>query len=90
MSDSDVWIVRVCMPRRSVVRFQGMLAGEDGLAALRSQFGGPDEHELWSTPAQKDELEAWLASLPGELEVEVVARYGSGDGSDDGSDDEGC
>jgi len=73
---SDVWIVRVGMPRHSVVRFQGMLGGEEGLATLRSQGGGPNEHELWSTRAQKDELEDWLASLPATLEVHVVARYG--------------
>ena len=72
---SDVMIVRVAMPNRSVVRFQGILAGEDGLATLRSQGGEAGEHDLWTTRAQLHELEAWLASLPGPLEVRVIGRY---------------
>jgi len=75
MSDFDTWIVRIRLPNRSVVRFQGMLCGEEGLATLRSQGGGPGEHELWSTRAQQHELDAWLASLPDELELEVIGRY---------------
>ncbi len=75
MSDFDTWIVRVRLPNRSVVRFQGILCGEEGLATLRSQGGGPGEHELWSTRAQQQQLDAWLASLPDELELEVLGRY---------------
>ncbi|MDQ6986188.1 MAG: hypothetical protein Q9M25_00080 [Mariprofundaceae bacterium] len=75
VNDFDTWIVRVCLPDRSVVRFQGMLCGEDGLATLRSQGGGPGEHELWSTRAQQQILNAWLDSLPESLDVEVVSRY---------------
>jgi len=75
VNDFDTWIVRIRLPNRSVVRFQGILCGEEGLATLRSQGGGPGEHELWSTRAQQHELDAWLASLPDELELEVIGRY---------------
>jgi len=74
-SGSDTWIVLVGLPDVAVVRFQGMLAGEDGLATLRSQGGGPGEHELWSTRAQQHELDAWLDSLPESLDVRVIDRY---------------
>jgi len=75
VNDFDTWLVRIRLPNRSVVRFQGILCGEEGLATLRSQGGGPGEHELWSTRAQQHELDAWLASLPDELELEVIGRY---------------
>jgi len=68
-------IVKVALPDHAVVCFQGMLAGEDGLATLRSQGGGPGQHELWSTWAQEKELDAWLASLPDSLELRVLGRY---------------
>jgi len=75
MNDFDTWIVRIRLPDRAVVRFQGILCGEEGLATLRSQGGGPGEHELWSTRAQEVELDDWLDSLPDELELEVLGRY---------------
>ena len=75
MKGCDTWIVRVRLPERSVVRFQGILGGEDGLATLRGQAGGGGELELWSTWAQQDELDAWLAMLPGSLELRVLGRY---------------
>ncbi|MDX8391233.1 MAG: hypothetical protein R8K53_01525 [Mariprofundaceae bacterium] len=71
----DTWIVRIRLPNRSVVRFQGILSAEDGLATLRSQGGAPGEHELWSTRAQQQALDAWLESLPDELEIEVMDCY---------------
>jgi len=75
MMDSDAWIVLVAMPDSAVVRFQGILGGEDGLATLRSQGGKRGEHELWSTFAQQEALADWLNSLPESLEVKVIDRY---------------
>lgn len=71
----EVMIVLVAMPDRSVVRFQGMLLAEEGLATMRSQHGRAGEHELWSTWAQQGELDDWLASMPAALELRVVDRY---------------
>jgi len=80
----DVMIVLVAMPDRSVVRFQGMLLAEEGLAAMRSQRGKVGEHELWSTWVQQGELDDWLASMPAALEVRVVDRYAFQPDSDKG------
>jgi len=68
-------IVSISMPDDSVVRFQGILMGEDGLATMRGCKGGSGEQELWSTWAQQQELDAWLDSLPAALEVRVLSRY---------------
>jgi len=72
---SDVMIVRIGLPDRAVVRFQGMLMAEDGLATMRGQKGGTGELELWSTWAQEEALDEWLQSLPGSLELRVLERY---------------
>jgi len=67
--------VSISMPDDAVVRFQGILMGEDGLATMRGRKGGSGEQELWSTWAQQQELDAWLESLPAALEVRVLSRY---------------
>lgn len=72
---SDVMILRIALPDRAVLRLQGILMAEDGLATLRGQAGGGGELELWSTWAQEEELDAWLAMLPDSLELEVLGRY---------------
>ena len=68
-------IVRIGLPDRAVVRFQGMLMAEDGLATMRGQRGGTGELELWSTWAQEEALDEWLESLPDSLELRVLERY---------------
>jgi len=73
--DGDVMIVRITLPDRAVLLLQGLLMAEDGLATLRGQAGGGGELELWSTWAQEEELDDWLASLPASLELEVLGRY---------------
>ncbi|MDQ6972480.1 MAG: hypothetical protein Q9M30_07515 [Mariprofundaceae bacterium] len=75
MKSSDTMIVRITLPNRSVVRVQGLLMGMDGLATMRGQAGGTGELELWSTWAQEDELDDWLASMPAALEMKLVGRY---------------
>ncbi len=72
---SDAVIVVVRLPRRSVVRFQSLLGGEDGLATLRCMNKSGDEQELWTTKAQTGELRRWLAGMPPALRVEVVREY---------------
>ncbi len=72
MSGSDLAVVVVRMPRRQVVRFQGMLDGEDGLAILRCRDAAGDAQQLWTTRSMLGELRAWVASLPVEMQVEVV------------------
>jgi len=75
LESCDVMIVRIALPDRAVVRFQGMLMAEDGLATMRGQRGGTGELELWSTWAQEAALDEWLASLPVSLELRVLERY---------------
>lgn len=72
MSASDLAIIVVRLPPGQVVHFQGILAGEDGLAALRCRDPQNIEQQLWSTRGRLDELRAWLDSLPASLGVEVI------------------
>jgi hypothetical protein len=72
VNDSDVMIVRIALPDRAVLLLQGLLSGQDGLATLRDRPGGL---ELWSTWAQRGELDDWLESLPPGLELRQLGRY---------------
>jgi len=72
MSGCELAVVVVRMPRRQVVRFQGMLDGEDGLAILRCRDAAADTQQLWTTRARLGELRAWIAGLPAKMRVEVV------------------
>ncbi len=72
MNDSDVMIVRIALPGHAVLLLQGLLSGEDGLATFRNRAG---RLELWSTWAQREELDDWLGSLPPALELVVIDRY---------------
>jgi len=83
---SDVMIVRISLPDEAVVRFQGILMGEDGLATMRGQLGGTGILELWSTWAQRQELDEWLHSLPAALEVRVLDRYAFEPGKSEGDE----
>lgn len=74
-SSADIYetaIVVIRLPDEQVVRFQGILGGEDGLATMRCRDPEKVEQELWTTVAQLDELHAWLASLPESLQFEVL------------------
>jgi len=72
MSMSDLAIIVVRLPAGQVVRFQGILDGEDGLATLRCRNPETNEQQLWTTQAQLGELRAWIGSLPDALQVEIV------------------
>ena len=63
-------VLRLAMPRASVVRVQGVLEGMDGLGVLR---GGADGRpELWTPAARADEAAAWLEGLPPAWQVRLV------------------
>lgn len=72
MSMSDLAIIVVRLPAGQVVRFQGMLDGEDGLAILRCRDPETNEQQLWTTQDQLGELRAWIGSLPGALQIEEI------------------
>jgi len=72
MSMSDLAIIVVRLPAGQVVRFQGVLDGEDGLATLRCRNPETNEQQLWTTQAQLGELRGWINSLPDALQVEIV------------------
>ncbi len=69
---SAMAIIVIRLPAAQVVRFQGMLDGEDGLATLRCGDSVRTEQQLWTTRNQVKELQLWLSSLPASLHVEVV------------------
>ncbi len=73
---SELVIVVVRIPARQVVRFQGMLDGEDGLAILRCRDTTRDTQQLWTTRSMLDALYAWVGSLPEALQVEVLWEEG--------------
>ncbi len=63
-------ILRLAMPRASVVRVQGVLEGMDGLGVLR---GGEDGRpELWTPAERVEEAAAWVAGLPSAWQVRLM------------------
>jgi len=73
---SELAVIVVRMPAGQVVRFQGMLDGEDGLAILRCRDTTRGTQQLWTTYSMLDALYAWIDSLPEVLQVEVVREEG--------------
>lgn len=72
LADDVVWIVEVNLPRARVACFQGLLHGEDGLAVIRCRDPQKQRQQLWTSSCQRDEILAWLAGLPKDLQVEIV------------------
>ena len=70
----DVIIVEVALPAKQVLLFQALLQGEDGLAVSRCLDPEHKVQQLWTTPAMRDELYAWLDSLPVELDLHIVGE----------------
>ena len=68
-------IVEVSMPARQQVRFQNILQGEDGLAVVRCFDPEKKRMQLWTVPAQKEELYDWLAGLPKSLELQLLREW---------------
>jgi hypothetical protein len=67
-------IVEIAIPARQQMLFQGLLLGEDGLAAVRSFDADTSRQQLWTSPSQKELLYDWLASLPQSLELRVLGE----------------
>jgi len=77
----DLAIIVIRLPAGQVVRFQGMLDGEDGLATLRCRDAARNEQQIWTTQAQLNQVRSWILSLPDELQVEVGSVHTNSDRS---------
>ena len=71
-SAAEIAIVVVKIPKQHAQLLQGLLNGEDGLAAIRCFKPDGSEHELWTSPSMLDELKSWLASLPETLHPVII------------------
>lgn len=72
---SDVVIVEVVLPESRAVLLQSLVQGEDGLATIRCLDPEKRRQQFWTTPAQLDDLHAWIGSLPPSLGVEVTGEW---------------
>ena len=68
-------VVEFTMPARQQIRFQGILQGEDGLAVVRCFDVEKKKQQLWTPAGQKEELYAWLDSLPQSLGLKVLREW---------------
>ncbi len=72
MKPEDTLIIELRLPARQAVLFQGLLQGEDGLAVMRCFDPQHIRQQLWTTPAQRRAVMAFLDSLPEAMGVEVL------------------
>jgi len=68
-------IVEIALPPKQSLRFQMLLEVEEGLAVTRCFDPEHKKQQLWTTPSQRDELLAWLSSLPEALEIQVMDEW---------------
>jgi len=68
-------IVEVILPASQAVLLQSLLQGEDGLATIRCLDPEKKRQQFWTTPAQLDDLRAWIGSLPASLGVAVTGEW---------------
>jgi len=68
-------IIELIVARRQSVLFQSILQGEDGLGVIRCFDPEKKKQQLWTTPAQKDEVYAFLNSLPDDLDIELTGEW---------------
>ena len=68
-------IIEIAMPPVQLVLFQAILQGEDGLCVMRCFDPEKKKQQLWTTPAQKDEVYAFLNSLPEYLDIELTGEW---------------
>ena len=69
MKDSDVWVIELDVPPKKALLLQAWLLGEDGLGVIRCMDADKNKQQLWTTVCQKEEVHAWLQSLPEDFEV---------------------
>jgi len=68
-------IIELIVARRQSVLFQSILQGEDGLGVIRCFDPEKKKQQLWTTPAQKDEVYDFLNSLPEHLDIELTGEW---------------
>jgi len=68
-------IIELIVARRQSVLFQSILQGEDGLGVIRCFDPEKKKQQLWTTPAQKDEVYAFLNSLPEHLDIQLAGEW---------------
>jgi len=71
----QTWVVEVTLPPAQQIRFQAILQGEDGLAVVRCFDPEKKKQQLWTSAAQRKELDDWLSSLPKTLELKVLRQW---------------
>lgn len=64
MNSWDVWIIELDVPPSRALILQAWLLGEDGLGVIRCLDAEKRKQQLWTTVCQRDEVHAWLKSLP--------------------------
>ncbi len=69
MKDSDVWVIELDVPAKYALLLQAWLLGEDGLGVIRCMDADKKKQQLWTTVCQKEEVHAWLQSLPKHFEI---------------------
>jgi len=73
--DTRTLIIELCMESRQSALFQSILQGEDGLGVVRCFDPEKHKQQLWTTVDQKDDVYAWLNSLPENLNIRVSGEW---------------
>jgi len=72
---SDVVIVEFTVPPANAVLLQSILQGEDGLATIRCFDPEKRLQQFWTTRDQLDELQAWIASMPESMDIQLTGEW---------------
>jgi len=67
-------IIEISLPPKRAIGFQNLLEAEEGLAVMRCLGGDNRLQQLWTTPSQRDDLLAWLNTLPVCYGIEVLGE----------------
>jgi len=68
-------IIEITMASKQLILFQSILQGEDGLGVIRCFDPEKKKQQLWTSADQKDEVYAWLNSLPPSLECRITGKW---------------
>jgi len=74
-SVDEAWIVEVEVAPEKMVLFQALVQAEEGLAVVRCRDPNKRLQQLWTTQSQREELIAFLSSLPASLRVRIVREW---------------
>ncbi len=75
MPADEVWIVELRLKPADAACFQGILQGEEGLAVMRCFDPAGHRQQLWTSTAMRDELRAWLETMRGRADFEVLDQW---------------